>query len=699
MEQQQGSYVSRRSTLKGSLMLGIAAALPSAMAQAAPAGKISATILAAKTGEPITKYMYGGFIEHLGNLINYSFWSEVLDDRKFYHAVNSQPLPAPRGPIGGMMMSRKWMPVGPDASVAMDTENPYVGEQSPVVRLSGSSRRGIQQSGLTLVKGKAYTGRVVLAADRGAKISATLIWGKGPGDRQTIDVPAQKDWSKAALAFTAHADTADGRIEIVGTGSGSFRVGAVSLMPADNVHGFRPDTVALMKEMNCGFLRLPGGNFVSGYDWKNTIGDPDKRPPVFDYAWNAVQPNDAGVDELLVMCELMGVDPYWCVDTGFGEPRSGGELVEYVNGAATTPKGALRAANGHPEPYRVKFWNIGNEMYGHWQLGHMSLDQYCIKHNLFAKAMRKADPSIVIIASGAMPDEMTVTQAMPVPGQVQVAFGSDRDWTGGLLKDSWGNFEILAEHAYPSDGKRFDLAKADYVPVDEPLVEWARRPANRVRLKAEAWEEYKKRFPALNDGKITVSLDEWAYRFPQDLKLDLAIAMLMNESFRHTDFLKMIAYTMGMSWLDYNRTDSVVSGSGVVFQLYNKHFGTIPVEVAGNSPVPAPQWPVGGDQPRVNAGSPTYPLDVSAALTSDRKALTVAVVNATDSAQQMDIDLAGFRPLAQGRMWRLTAPSLDAANRVGQTPQLAIAENAFDASAKTLSVAPYSIELYEFAAG
>jgi alpha-N-arabinofuranosidase len=143
----------------------------------------------------------------------------------------------------------------------------------------------------------------------------------------------------------------------------------------------------------------------------------------------------------------------------------------------------------------------------------------------------------------------------------------------------------------------------------------------------------------------------------------------------------------------------VISGSGVVFQLYNKHFGTIPVEVAGNSPVPAPQWPVGGDQPRVNAGSPTYPLDVSAALTSDRKSLTVAVVNATDSAQQMDIDLAGFRPQGQGRKWRLTSPSLDAANRVGKAPQLAVAENAFDASAKTLSVAPYSIELYEFMAG
>ena len=92
--------------------------------------------------------------------------------------------------------------------------------------------------------------------------------------------------------------------------------------------------------MDCKILRMPGGNFISGYDWKNTIGDPDKRPPILDPVWNAVQPNDAGVDELLHMCRLINAEPYWCVNTGFGEPRSGAELVEYVNGARATANGA-----------------------------------------------------------------------------------------------------------------------------------------------------------------------------------------------------------------------------------------------------------------------------------------------------------------------------------------------------------------------
>jgi len=680
-------------------MLGVAAALAPGLAEAAPAARISAIIDAAKTGEPISKYVYGGFIEHIGNLINYSFWSEVLDDRKFYHPVDSTPLPSPRGPIPRMMAGRKWMPIGPDASVTMDREHPYVGEQTPVVQLADWSRRGIQQSGLTLVKGKAYSGRIVIAAEGGATIAATLIWGKGAGQRQTVALAAQPNWTTLPLAFTSGASTEDGRIEIAATGSGRFSVGAVSLMPADNVHGFRPDTIKLMKKMNCGFLRLPGGNFISGYDWKNTIGDPDKRPPTFDFAWSAVQPNDVGVDELLVMCELMGVDPYWCVNSGFGEPRSGAELVEYVNGGADTAMGKLRAVNGHPEPYRVKYWNVGNEMYGHWQLGHMALEHYTIKHNLFAQEMRKVDPSIVIIASGAMPDEMTVTQAMPNSGPVQIAFGDpERDWTGGLLKNSWGNFEMLAEHAYPSDGKRFDPVTATYVAVDEPLVEWARRPANRIRQKAEAWEEYMERFPALKDGKIKVALDEWAYRFSQDLKLDLAIATLFHEVFRHTDLITMVAYTMGMSWLDYNRTDATLSGSGVVFRLYREHFGTIPLALTGNSPQPAPKWPVGGDQPRVNAGSPTYPLDISAALTADRSALTLAAVNATDTAQQLALDFSGFKPRAHGRAWKLISPSLEAANHVGHKPQLAVTEHPFDAAAKALSIAPFAIELYEFPA-
>ncbi|MDR3527978.1 MAG: hypothetical protein P4L57_11940, partial [Rhizomicrobium sp.] len=638
------------------------------------------------------------FIEHIGNLINYSYWSEILDDRKFYYPIDSKPVEAPKSPMRRMMVGNKWVPVGPDADVTMDTSGPYVGEHSPLVHLAGSSPRGIAQSGLSLAK-KDYTGRIVVAAAPGAVVSATLIWGKGAAGRQTITLAAGSGWTKLPLHFSCKAATTTGRLEITAKGTGSFKIGVVSLMPADNIQGFRADTMALMKEMDCKILRMPGGNFISGYDWKDTVGDPDKRPAILDPQWNAPQPNDVGVDELLQMCKIIGVEPYWCVNTGFGEPRSGAELVEYVNGAATSEWGAKRAANGHAEPYKVHYWNIGNEMYGHWQLGHMSLEHYTIKHNLFADAMRKVDSSIYIVVPGGFVDEMTTGQGIIVDsGSRLVAYGSERDWAGGMLAKSWGKFDALATHAYPPENKHFNLATGKNEDITQSLVEWAQAPANRVATMADCWEEYKKRFPKLNEGHVKVFFDEWAYHFQQDYKGCLAIARMFHEFFRRSEFIDMAAYTMAMSWLDYNRTNAVISASGRVFQLYNQHFGKIPVAVSGNAPVPAPKYPIGGDQPKVNTGSATWPLDVSAALSADRKALIVAVVNATEESRLLDLSLEGFNAAAQGRCWKLQSPGLEAQNKVGTPPQVVIADSHFDTSKKAIALAPFEIALYEFAA-
>jgi len=688
--------ISRRTALKGSLALTLTSALPAAAA----AGRLSAVVDAGESGHPISPYMYGGFIEHIANLINYSLWSEVLDDRKFYHAVDSKPLPQPEGFTRRMMpQPNKWVPVGPDSDVTMDETAPYVGAHSPAVHLAGAHPRGIAQSGLSLAR-KGYTGRIVVAADPGAELFATLIWGPGAHERQAVRIVAGWDWSTVPLQFACNADTTEGRLEITGTGAGTFRIGAVSLMPADHIKGFRADTMALMKEMDCRMLRMPGGNFVSGYDWKNTIGDPDKRPPVMDPQWHAVQPNDVGVDELLQMCgEILGVAPEWCVNTGFGEPRSGAELVEYVNGAPDTKWGAIRAANGHPEPYRVRYWNVGNEMYGHWQLGHMALGQYVIKHNLFADAMRKVDPSIYIIAPGGFVDEMTTGQGIvDQSGSPLVQYGSDRDWAGGMLQHCWGKFDALATHAYPPENKHFDPATGKNVDIRQTLVEWAQAPAQRVATMADCWQEYKKRFPKLDEGKVKVFFDEWAYHFQPDFKGCLAIARAFHEFFRHTDFIEMSGFTMATNWLSYDRTRSVVNAYGRIFQLYNRHFGRIPVAVRGNAPVPPPKYPIGGDQPKVNTGSDTWPLDVSAALTSDRRALIVAVVNATEEPHSLNLALQGFQKASQGRCWKLVAPALDAQNSVGKPPEVVIRQAGFDPTAASITAAPTSIVLYEFAA-
>jgi len=194
-------------------------------------------------------------------------------------------------------------------------------------------------------------------------------------------------------------------------------------------------------------------------------------------------------------------------------------------------------------------------------------------------------------------------------------------------------------------------------------------------LKAEEWQEYQRRFPAMIDKKIFLSIDEYAYTgAPVNLKLALAYAMVLNEMVRHTDFLRMAALTMGVSTMDYNQTAAVLNTTGLVFKLYRERLGTLPAGVSGNSPQPLPKYPVGGDQPHANAGSATYPLDMVAALTADRKFLTLGVVNATDSVQKLDLNVTGVHLGGQSTLWQMTGKDLEAANRVGEKPQVEITE-------------------------
>jgi alpha-L-arabinofuranosidase len=364
---------------------------------------VTAIIDATKTAAPITPLMFGGFMEPATTGV----WAEMLSDRKFYNTITANPPPATgRGGFGRGGAASRWMPVGGDAVVTMDKKNPYVGEWTPLVQLDAATPHGISQNGIALVGGRAYSGRVVLAGNPGAKVQVSLIWGPNADDRETITINnLTAAYAKFPFKFTPKTDSIDGRLEIVGTGSGSFHIGAASLMPADNVSGFKAATIRMLKEQGVSLLRWPGGNFVSGYDWRDGLGDADQRPPRHELAWGGMEGNDMGIDDFMTLCKLLGAEPYIAVNSGFGDAHSAGEEVEYVNGAATTRLGALRAANGHPEPYGVKIWGVGNEMYGPWQLGHIQITQYPDKHNMIVREMRKADPTVKIISSGATPEE------------------------------------------------------------------------------------------------------------------------------------------------------------------------------------------------------------------------------------------------------------------------------------------------------
>jgi len=699
------------------------ATLVAVLTGTAAAQPVAVTIDATRTAQPITKFVFGGFMEPATTRV----WAEMLYDRKFFNEINSKPQPAPpAGGFGRRGPQPRWEPVGADKFVVMDGKNAYVGEWSPLIRLEAATPHGISQSGISLRAGRTYTGRIVLAGSPGVKVDVSLVWGPNPGDRQTISVRTlTANYTKLPLKFTAKADTREGAFEIVGIGSGTFHIGAASLMPTDNVSGFKAGMIRSLKEQGIEIARWPGGNFVSAYDWRDGIGDADKRPPRRELAWNGLESNDMGIDDFMTFCRLLGAEPYIAVNTGLGDAHSAAEEVEYVNGPATSRLGRLRAANGHPAPYGVKIWGIGNEMYGPWQWGHIAITQYPEKHNLVVQAMRKVDPAIKVIASSATPEETSWCyienrQLGTFPGReavndkVPFAFGSKYDWTGALLEHSADYIDYLGEHFYGYPNLAIDAETQQFVEANDLLADKVRRLSNRVEFKFEAWEEYVKRMPSLKDKDIKFAFDEWS---PRNRSLTpggapaagnpmlnpMTNALVYHEFFRHSDKVGLAVATggMGLTAMDAYGDPVGFRMEGLVMKVLHDHFaGALPVAVTGNSPQHAIKGTVGVDTSARPSGSPTYPLDVFAALSADRKKLVISVVNPTETAQECELNLSWVQAGA-AKLWQLTAPAGAAPAPAARGafnfgPPAKMAETSLPQAPRTVTVPPASISVYEF---
>ncbi|MHC4110353.1 MAG: glycoside hydrolase family 127 protein, partial [Planctomycetota bacterium] len=200
--------------------------------------KLSVTIDAGETGEPISKFIYGQFIEHLGRCIYGGIWAEMLEDRKFYYPItaNYDPYRAASGvskdnPFA-IVGASPWQIVGQADSVTMVKEGSFVGEHTPEIKvLWGGEPSGIRQNALGLVKGKSYTGYIVFAGSGDLKVQVSLVWGTGQNDRQSISLGKPKSkYTKKKFRFKSGATTDDGRLEIIAHGGGNLRVGTVSLM-------------------------------------------------------------------------------------------------------------------------------------------------------------------------------------------------------------------------------------------------------------------------------------------------------------------------------------------------------------------------------------------------------------------------------------------------------------------------------------
>jgi alpha-N-arabinofuranosidase len=166
--------------------------------------------------------------------------------------------------------------------------------------------------------------------------------------------------------------------------------------------------------------------------------------------------------------------------------------------------------------------------------------------------------------------------------------------------------------------------------------------------------------------------------------------------FRHSDVFQMGAFTFATAMMSSNRTEAILNPTGLLFKMYRDHFGTIPVEVSGDSPQPKPTFPAGGDQPAINPGSPTYPVDVSAALSEDRKTLAIAVLNPSDSEQSIRIAINGTKLASAGRLWRMAPDSIDATVQVDKKPEVQVEEQTLGTLAGTITVRPFSVNIYSY---
>jgi len=612
---------------------------------------VAVTIEADKIGEPISRYIYGQFIEHLGRCIYGGIWAEMLEDRKFYYPIPAQG-PAWKEHKGAkVLVASPWQVVGPADCITMATDNPFVGEHTPEVKLAGKELRGIAQAELALRKGREYVGRVVLSADNDSVVVQVLLH-DGSDKPETVFLEhLSKDYSTKYFNFKAKADTENGRLEIVGRGNGTFRIGAVSLMPADNIKGMRADTLKLLKELNATIYRWPGGNFVSGYDWRDGIGPRDKRPPRKNPAWTGIEHNDFGLDEFITFCREVGAEPLIVVNSGFGDAHSAAEELEYANGDVDTPMGRLRALNGHPEPYHVRFWGIGNEMYGEWQLGHMSLKHYVIKHNLFAKAMRKVDPSIKIIA-----------------------VGEAKRWSEGMLTSCSDYMDLISEHFYRGAG--------------DSILDHVQQMSKTILSIVRPHRKWRKELDCLKGKDIRIALDEWNYwhrpyvweygelgcRYR--LRDALGVAVALHEMIRNSDIIYMANYAQTVNvigCIKTTKTDAAFATTGLALKLYRNHFGTLPVKVAGDF----------------------SPLDIAAAWTKYRKALTLAIINPTEDRYEIKLDAKGIRLAPAGKLWLITGPDPMAYNEPGRKPSVVIKRQKIDSPAAMLTSPPFSITLYE----
>jgi alpha-L-arabinofuranosidase len=290
--------------------------------------------------------------------------------------------------------------------------------------------------------------------------------------------------------------------------------------PLSDADGFRTDVMKAIEPLDVSLLRWPGGNFVSTYNWKDGIGPKDQRPVHAEPAWGGLETNRFGTDEFLRYAERIGAEPYICINLGFGTLDDARHWVEYTNEKRHTYWADQRRKNGRDEPWNVKYWGLGNELDGGWQIGQKSAQDYSLAAREAAKAMRRVDGGIKLIAAGSSD------------------YGADWiDWNRTVLYELRDYVDYIAIHTYIGNREN------DF----ERFMAWGQTIDQYIDVTAALIREVQSR--QRNPRPIHIAYDEWNvwYRAFTQQNLEevyngedaLAMGLFFNSFFRRADVVKM----------------------------------------------------------------------------------------------------------------------------------------------------------------
>ncbi|MGY8980684.1 MAG: alpha-L-arabinofuranosidase C-terminal domain-containing protein [Flavobacteriales bacterium] len=438
----------------------------------------------------LSPHMFGANLEHIGEAIyKNGVWAEVIENRKFCGADKFTWETGVAHDHLDFGIIKPWQGFNPSAKHVMyaHSNSEFVVKGEEQINRFGSGK----QSQQITIREKSEKNRGIKQpinvnfVDEAHQFSIML---KGTGQKVYIQIgelnfviKSRSKWFefKKNIKFN---DLKTKKTLSISINSDELFIANCSLKPKNTNFGFRKDITKLIKEWVPSYLRWPGGNYLSGYNWINGIGDKNYRLPFYDYAWYEWENNDVGTDEFMQWCEYIGSEPMITMNTGNGTPEEAASWIEYITGSTKTKYGKLRAKNGRVKPYDLKTIFIGNEMFGGWQIGHTDAKTYALKYNKFVRAIKKVNPNLRYIAVGACADH----------------FGH---WNEIVLKNISERVDELSVHYYSIRTEK-DKTHPHYTSRYIPTV----AASTEVEIMLDKTIAEIKKYTKKN---ITIAFDEW----------------------------------------------------------------------------------------------------------------------------------------------------------------------------------------------